>query len=164
MGPSRILKKLFGIGPIGAGASLILLFLAIRPDRALGHPKILNSRLPLEILGCLLIFTGLVLHFWTMYVLRNWWVKNRLCTRGPFRWFRHPMYAAWITFVSLGVALYLDSWMLLAWVAAQHPLWHWLVIHEERIMAEYFHDEYRSYAARTGRFVPRLGAHIWLKR
>jgi len=32
------------------------------------------------------------------------------------------------------------------------------------MMAEQFQDEYKSYAARTGRFVPRPGAHIWLKR
>jgi protein-S-isoprenylcysteine O-methyltransferase Ste14 len=152
----NILQKLFGVGPIGAGISVILLVVAIRADRALGHPVILKYRLPLEILGALLICAGLALLFWTMYTLRNWWVENRLCTTGPFRWFRHPMYAAWITFVFLGVALYLNSWVLLAWVVLQHPVWHYLVIREEKVMIEHFQDEYRGYAERTGRFVPRL--------
>ena len=110
----------------------------------------------MRIAGGLLIFAGLVLHFWTMYTLRNWWVKNQLCTTGPFRWFRHPMYAAWITLVSLGVALYFNSWILLIWVVSLHPVWHRLIIGEERVMADHFPDTYHAYAKRTGRFVPRL--------
>jgi|WetSurMetagenome_2_1015567.scaffolds.fasta_scaffold168668_1 protein-S-isoprenylcysteine O-methyltransferase Ste14 len=151
-----LLQKLFGVGPIGASISLILLVVAIRADRALGHPKILEYRPVMEILGALLILVGLALLFWTMCTLRSWWAKNRLCTTGPFRWFRHPMYAAWITFVSLGIALYLNSWTLLAWVMLLHPVWHCLVMWEEKVMVEYFQDEYRRYAGRTGRFVPRL--------
>ena len=152
----RALQKLFGVGPIGAVISLILLAVAVWADRLLGHPEILKHSSLIEALGALLVCAGLVLYFWTMYVLRNWWVENRLCTTGPFRWFRHPLYAAWITFVSLGVALYLNSWTLLAWVVLQHPVWHWLVIHEEKMMSERFEDEYRAYAEQTGRFIPRL--------
>jgi protein-S-isoprenylcysteine O-methyltransferase Ste14 len=109
----------------------------------------------MEILGVLLTCAGLFLLFWTMRTLRNWWVENQLCTTGPFRWFRHPMYAAWITFMASGAALYLNSLIFLLWVAFLHPIWHWLVIREEKVMAEHFQGEYRRYAERTGRFVPR---------
>lgn len=154
------LQKLFGVGPIGAVISLILLAAAMWMDRVLGHPEMLRYRSLMEALGTLFVFAGLVLHFWTMYVLRNWWAKNRLCTTGPFRWFRHPMYAAWITFISLGVALYLNSWILLLWVVSLQPVWHQLVIHEEKMMFEHFQGEYRAYAQRTGRFIPRRGRDI----
>jgi protein-S-isoprenylcysteine O-methyltransferase Ste14 len=150
------LQRLFGVGPIGAGVTLILLAVAIRVDRALGHPEISRYGSLMQMLGVLLICTGLVLLFWSMHTLRNWWAKNRLCTTGPFRWFRHPMYAAWITFVSLGIALYLNSWVLLIWVVSLHPVWHWLVIREEKVMVEHFQAAYRGYSARTGRFIPRL--------
>jgi len=102
----------------------------------------------------------LVLYFWTAWVLRNWWVKSQLCTTGPFRWFRHPMYAAWLTFLSPGVAVYRNSWVLLLWVMSLHPVWHLLVVGEEKMMSGRFHEEYRAYAERTGRFVPRLW-HLW---
>lgn len=151
-----MVQRLFGVGPIGAGITLILLAVAIRVDRALGHPEILRYGSLMQMLGVLLICAGLVLLFWSMYTLRNWWAKNRLCTTGPFRWFRHPMYAAWITFISLGIALYLNSWILLAWAVSEHPVWHWLVMREEKVMVEHFQDEYRAYAERTGRFIPRL--------
>jgi len=107
-------------------------------------------------LGAAMVCMGLGLHFWRMYVLRSWWVENRLCTMGPFKWLRHPMYAAWISCVSLGFALYLNSWILLLWVVSLHPVWHGLATREESMMAAHFPEEYPAYAARTGRFVPRL--------
>jgi protein-S-isoprenylcysteine O-methyltransferase Ste14 len=151
-----VLQKLFGVGPIGIIISFILLAASVLADRVLGHPEMLKYRSPMEALGALLVCAGLVLYFWTVYVLRNWWAKNQLCTTGPFRWFRHPMYAAWITFLSLGVAVYLNSWILLLWVMSLHPVWHRLVIREEKMMSLRFHEEYRAYAERTGRFIPQL--------
>ncbi len=150
------LQKVFGIGPIGAVASLLLLAAALFADRLLDHPVVLRYYSLMKGFGVVMAGAGLGLHFRTMYALRNWWVEDRLCTTGPFRWFRHPMYAAWITFVSLGVALYLDSWVLLVWVASLHVLWHGLVTYEEKMMAKHFPREYPAYAARTGRFIPRL--------
>jgi len=37
-----------------------------------------------------------------------------------------------------------------------HPIWHVLARREEKIVMDAFGDEYRRYAARTGRFVPRF--------
>ena len=83
-------------------------------------------------------------------------MNNRLCTQGPFKLFPHPMYAAWITSICSGVILYLNSWVLLFWPVLLHPIWHSLVSKEEITMLENSGDEYREYAIRTGRFVPRI--------
>ena len=120
----------------------------------MGHPKVLGDLRAIRATGALLIISGLGLHFWTLWTLRYWWVNDQLCTLGPFRRFRHPMYAAWITLISLGIALYLNSWVLLFWVVLLHPIWHRLVKPEEIMMIERFGDDYRVYAERTGRFVP----------
>lgn len=88
--------------------------------------------------------------------MRKWWAKDELCTRGPFKWFRHPMYAAWITFIFPAVALYINSWIILFSVVMIHPIWHQLVIQEETMLFEIFQNEYLVYAARTGRFFPRI--------
>ena len=138
-----------------SGISAILLVAAIRADRALGHPPMPVHPPLIKTLGTILVCAGVVLLLWTVYTLRSWWIENRLCTNGPFRWFRHPLYAAWITFICPGAALYLGSWVLLAWALSLHPVWHRLVIREEKVMVGSFGDEYRRYAARTGRFVPR---------
>jgi protein-S-isoprenylcysteine O-methyltransferase Ste14 len=150
-------QRLFGVGPMGVLISLVLLTMAIRVDRLLGHPAILANSAPLKIVGVVFIAIGLGLHFWSMWTLRNWWAKDALCTKGPFIWFRHPMYAAWITFVLPAMALYLNSWIILFFVILLHPVWRLIVIKEEEMMFEKFHDVYGAYAARTGRFFPRIG-------
>ncbi len=56
------------------------------------------------------------------------------------------------------LALALDHPAYLLWAAALHPLWHWLIRPEEALLEDLFGDEYRRYAAATGRFLPRPAA------
>ena len=155
MGSDKV-QKIFGVGPRGAAISLLLLALIAWVDSMVGHPAIVVNEVPMKTAGVMLVVIGLGLHFWAFFTLRNWWVNNRLCTQGPFKLFRHPMYAAWITFIFSGVILYLNSWIFLSWLVLVHPIWHRLVRKEETVMLENFGDEYREYAIRTGRFVPRI--------
>lgn len=155
MGKSK-LQKLFGIGPVGAAISLLLLALSAWADPKIGRPILMVHDAPMKALGIVLAILGLGLHFWSFWTLRHWWADGKLCTMGPFRYFRHPMYAAWITFVSSGVALYLNSWVYFLWLLLLHPIWHILVNKEEAAMMDAFGDRYGEYARRTGRFTPRL--------
>lgn len=149
-------KKLFGVGPLGALITLVLFFLAWLVGLKMAHTEILNQPFPLKCAGTILIAFGLFLHMWTFFTLKNWWRNDQLCTTGPFRYFRHPMYAAWVSFISMGVALTFNSWMYVLWALLLHPIWHMLARREEKIVEDAFGDEYRCYAARTGRFVPRF--------
>ena len=150
------LRKLFGVGPMGAVLSLVLLAVALLVDHRLGRPAILSYRPLMRGLGVVLVLAGLVLHFRTMYTLRTWWVEGRLCTDGPFQMvppshvrsmdhLRLPGRGALSRFVGPDR---LDRGL--------HPLWRVLVTREEKMMARRFPDEYPPYAARTGRFIPRL--------
>ncbi len=155
MGISRV-QKLFGVGPLCVVISIVWLRLAVWVDHIMGHAAILANPAPMKVVGGVLAVMGLGLLFWTMRTLRNWWATDELCTTGPFKWFRHPMYAAWITFIVPSIALYLNSWIILLFVVLLHPFWHQLVVREEKMMFEKFQDEYRVYAARRGRFFPRV--------
>ena len=148
--------KIFGIGPIGALLSLLLFVLAFWTDARFGHPRITGHAPAVRIGGTLLILLGAALHLWTMRTLKGWWQNDQLCTLGPFRFFRHPMYAAWISGICVGVALWLNSWVFLLWVAALHPVWHGLVPYEEKMMKGRFGDAYEAYARKTGRFLPKF--------
>ena len=150
------LQKFFGVGPLGAAISLLLFALFSWINQMMGHPTLSTHTAILKILGMLLFALGLGLHSWAFWTLRHWWADDRLCTMGPFRYFRHPMYAAWVTCISSGVALYLNSWVYLLWAVLLHPIWHWLVKKEEIAMTDTFGDDYRDYARRTGRFIPRV--------
>ena len=74
---------------------------------------------------------------------------------GVYRPIRHPMYASgWL--LSLVQALLLQNWVAgPAGVVAFLPLYLYIP-QEEQMMLDHFGDAYRSYAAQTGRIVPRL--------
>ena len=150
------LKKIFGIGPAGAAISFFLLAIVVWADSMINLSIVKDYAGFMEIIGIVLIISGLGLHFWSFFTLRNWWVDGKLCTKGPFKYFRHPMYAAWITFICPGLALYLNSWFFVFWVVLLHLLWHKLVKKEEVIMIDMFGEIYTDYAKRTGRFFPKL--------
>lgn len=82
--------------------------------------------------------------------------KQTLVTQGVYRVIRHPMYASQLAW-GLGQPLLLQNWLSgfggLAVFALVSRL---RVPQEEQMMLDHFGDEYRAYAARTGRFVPRL--------
>jgi protein-S-isoprenylcysteine O-methyltransferase Ste14 len=155
-GKISLAKKLFGVGPLGALLSGLILAACVWAERAGVHAPLTGQVTAVKIAAVFLIGAGAGLHFWTIFALRKWWIKGALCVAGPFRWFRHPMYAAWLTFIIPGVALYLNSWICVGGALLIHALWHGLVISEERMLLAIFGDEYRRYAASTGRFVPRL--------
>ena len=150
------LKKVFGIGPAGATISLLLLAIFVWADSMIGLPIVVGYTGLIKIIGIILIILGVFLHFWSFSTLRSWWADDKLCTREPFKHFRHPMYTAWITFICPGIALCLNSWFYLFWVLLLHFLWHKLVKKEEIVMANAFGETYKNYARRTGRFFPKV--------
>jgi protein-S-isoprenylcysteine O-methyltransferase Ste14 len=150
------LNKMFGVGLKGAGISIMLLLLAIFINQKLDGSSIINHSIILKLVGAVFVIMGIAVHLWTAWTLRNWWIKGQLCIVGPFKYFRHPMYAAWITFISFGTALFLNSWVYIVWAILLHPIWHRLVSKEEQMMVELFTNDYVIYAEQVGRFIPRI--------
>jgi protein-S-isoprenylcysteine O-methyltransferase Ste14 len=84
--------------------------------------------------------------------------RTALVTAGVFAWVRNPIFSS-VLVASVGIALLLPNWWALAGVVV-------LVLGlelqvrsvEEPYLRRVHGDAYREYAARTGRFVPRVGA------
>ncbi|MSU65717.1 MAG: isoprenylcysteine carboxylmethyltransferase family protein [Opitutus sp.] len=80
-----------------------------------------------------------------------------LVTTGPYRWVRHPMYAAALILVTAASLLTANAVIgcggltMFVLLAARSRL-------EERRLAEKFGEAYRAYQRRTGRFLPRFSA------
>lgn len=151
-------RRVFGSGPVGTAASLALLGIAAwLQDRfdwpGLGLPPALRW-------GVLLagVVATVALVAWSVKSLPVESRGRSLCTSGAFERLRHPLYAAFLLFFCPALAIWLDHVVYLFWAIALHPLWHLIVAAEERMMEERFGETWRRYAARTGRFVPRLGA------
>ena len=149
-------QKLFGVGPLGLAISLVLLGLFWLLDKGLSHVKILTRSTPVKIAGLIFIVLELCWHAWCIRTLRGWWKDNRLCTTGPYRFVRHPIYAGGVLLGLLGVSLLFNSWIVLLAPVVAYPAYFLLVRKEEEMMASVFGEEYKRYAARTGRLFPRL--------
>lgn len=78
--------------------------------------------------------------------------------RGAHGLVRHPLYASFITLGAPAVAVFLDHWVFLLRVGVVHLAWRLVIPFGKRLVVARFGDEYRDYASRTGRFVPRLRA------
>lgn len=82
---------------------------------------------------------------------------HQLVSDGPYRYVRHPIYSALIA-ITVGTTLVFRSYLLLV-VAALSIFAHlWWAVAEEKLLSspEGLGDAYRTYASRTGRFLPRV--------
>jgi protein-S-isoprenylcysteine O-methyltransferase Ste14 len=81
--------------------------------------------------------------------------NHRLVTTGVYERVRHPMYAAHLLWAAAQLLL-LHNWIAgPAFLVASLPLYMARIPREEEMMEEKFGEEYRRYAERTGRVVPR---------
>jgi protein-S-isoprenylcysteine O-methyltransferase Ste14 len=80
---------------------------------------------------------------------------HQLCTSGPFRFVRHPIYAS-MDLLALGTFLWAPSGIVLAGAALIALSGDRRGRAEERLLAEVFGDEYRDYCRRTARTIPGL--------
>lgn len=80
--------------------------------------------------------------------------SGRMLVEGPYAEARHPRYANIVlAFVAIAmIANYVGVWLLLPVTVL--GLW-LVVVFEERELLERFGDEYRRYAERVPRFIPR---------
>ena len=78
----------------------------------------------------------------------------RLVTRGPYRFMRHPMYAAVLLFAAAETVAYADAWKIIASLALALVLAAKAVL-EERGLREQF-PGYADYAKRVRRIIPGL--------
>lgn len=84
-------------------------------------------------------------------------VDHQLVSDGPYRYVRHPIYAALIA-VAVGTTLAFRSLLLLGVTAVSIAAHLWWATAEEKLLGspQGLGDDYRTYASRTGRFLPRM--------
>ncbi|MEJ2514266.1 MAG: isoprenylcysteine carboxylmethyltransferase family protein [Gammaproteobacteria bacterium] len=157
-------RRIFGSGPLGTLVSVALLAAAMVIQARTDLPSLgLPMGIRIAVLAVGLLAT-VALVAWSVRSLPVDARGRTLCTEGPFALMRHPLYAAFLLFLCPALAVFLDEWIFLLWAALLFPLWHLVVASEERLMAERFGPEWDRYAARTGRFFPRLVQHAGRRR
>ena len=79
--------------------------------------------------------------------------EHTLVTHGPYRWVRHPFYGVVLVW-GLSLTLLTANWLIALLGLAVLAMLVRRTRVEEAKLTERFGDEYRSYAAKTGRFFP----------
>jgi protein-S-isoprenylcysteine O-methyltransferase Ste14 len=149
-------QKLFGVAPLGFTSGMILFGLLWLLDRALDHAAIMNDPWVPRLIGLILIVLWICWHTWCLRTIRTWWKFDQLCTKGPYRFVRHPIYSGVLWGCGIGFALLFNSWILLPGPFLCYPLWSVLVRKEEKMMETVFGETYKQYASRTGKLFPKL--------
>lgn len=124
-----------------------------------GHPLPWDGGVVSQPLGWLVLAAGLSLFAWTLWTFRchrttvnPYAGAAALCTGGPFRYSRNPIYVGdWL--LMAGAALLLNTlwpWVFapLVWFAIRYGV----IRHEEAHLEAKFGDAYRAYRARVRRW------------
>lgn len=146
------------LGRIGLGAFVLVtaaypvLYLLRRLDLLTG--SVLQLRFPgdtaVQIAGIVLLAAGLTLAFWSLHAIR----PGSLTTTGPYTHVRHPMYTGYLLVFAGLFPLTLNLLGLLSLLAI--PAQIAVAVSEEASLEARFGMAYRSYAAHTGRFLPKF--------
>jgi protein-S-isoprenylcysteine O-methyltransferase Ste14 len=115
----------------------------------------------IQVAGLLTYVGGYALMAWALAVLGRQYQPggasphpgDRIVVTGPYRFVRHPMYAAALV-GALGLALLMESWAFLCAFLVYLVLILVLVRREEESLRRAFGGHYADYAARVSRLVP----------
>ena len=147
--------RLFGSGPLGLVLSVVLFVIAVLLKDKISLPNIFSNSLVIYTIFVLNTFLCLTLAFWGFKSLSPVDRGKKLCTSGAFKYFRHPLYASFLSFFDFGFAVLLNNYIYVIWALLMLPMWHWIIAKEEKLMLQEFQGDYKAYCARTGRFFPK---------
>jgi protein-S-isoprenylcysteine O-methyltransferase Ste14 len=114
-------------------------------------------------LGAIILYGGIALQWAALHHLGRSFhslvvskANHRLVVSGPYRWIRHPIYAAFLLSY-VGGGLLASNWVLTFVPAGLYAILVAIRMEEEEaLMVELFGQEYVDYQGRTGRLVPRF--------
>ncbi len=125
------------------------------------------ARLAALVLGVLLYFPGMVLALWGRLTLGEMYnvssgfgaqlyADQRLVTRGPYAFVRHPMYLG-LLLASLGGLLLYRTWTLLFLLSNALMVLLFRGRREEQALAAEFGEQWLEYCRRVPFLIPRRG-------
>jgi protein-S-isoprenylcysteine O-methyltransferase Ste14 len=148
-------ERIFGAGPRGIGLSIALFIVVWQTKAAAGLPIILPSAIIRWAIFILSVIGSIALALWSARSLPPADRGKKLITEGAYRYFRHPLYATFLSCFNFGLAVLLNNWIYIIWAVLLHGVWHWNIRSEESLMRREFPGVYDEYCMRTGRFIPK---------
>jgi protein-S-isoprenylcysteine O-methyltransferase Ste14 len=104
--------------------------------------------------GLLWLIPGLIIYTISGRMLIRAVNEGRLITSGPYRFCRNPLYSMIILHIIPGVALMLNSWLMLTSVVVGYIAFKRSIREEYQEMEGTFGETYRDYCRKTAEFFP----------
>jgi len=122
--------------------------------------KILSDDFILNVIGWILIVSGVLIILWTIYFftkekedVRLEKPTNKIIIKGPFRFSRNPIYLSFnlgyigISFISNNL------WLIIFLPIAFIVLYYWVVLREEEYLEKKFGKKYQLYKKKVRRWI-----------
>ncbi|NQY75428.1 MAG: isoprenylcysteine carboxylmethyltransferase family protein [Candidatus Margulisbacteria bacterium] len=149
-------ERIFGSGPRGALIGTILFVIIFLLEDIVKLPKIVDNSIVRFTVFFIFSFVGIIILCWSLKSLPVNQRGKSLITTGAYHYFRHPLYAAFSTFINIGVSFLLNNWIYIVWTVTLFPVWALNVKQEEALMRDQFGNEYEDYCKQTWRFFPKI--------
>ena len=158
----KVLKNKNGEHPFGDAGQLILFFIFmavwVADSFFLHRSTFLARRIPLAVRLALLALA--MCTTWFLFksasaVIHHGRRQDHVFESGAFRFVRHPLYLG-VLLVYLGMTIATASLFSLAVFAAIFLFYNYIAGYEEKLMEGWFGEAYKSYKARTGRWLPKF--------
>jgi len=104
--------------------------------------------------GVALLVLGIIMYFSTVPLLLKGLKETRLVTTGAYYLCCNPLYAAIILFIIPGVALMINSWLILTTTPAGYIIFKLTIRKEYTEMVSFFGEAYSKYRSETPEFFP----------
>ena len=156
------MKNKNGEHPFGDAGQLILFFIFmavwVADSFFLHKSTFLARRIPLAVrltLLALAMFTAWFLFKSAAALIHHGKRQDHVFETGAFRYIRHPLYLG-VLLVYLGMTIATASLFSLALFAAIFLFYSYIASYEEELMEGWFGEAYKSYKAKTGRWIPKF--------
>ena len=106
--------------------------------------------------GCALMVIGLVLNFASAVTMIRAFNSKKLLTTGTYAFCRNPMYASFILLTIPGLALALNSWLVMTTSLIMYMALKVFIKGEEDYLMQQFGSQFAEYKKNVGLVVPRI--------
>ena len=115
------------------------------------------------VLGFILISIGILMKYWCMYCLKEFFVEDiqvqknhKIIQQGPYRFLRHPSYlGAWLRL--FGISIFMQCKMGVMWIIfIVIPIYAYRIFLEELMLSQSFGAEYKEYQKNTWKVLPYI--------
>jgi len=148
-------KDMFGKGMIAAFVSIFIFIAGIILTNKFDVFS-LDFGLTVRILvASILAVCSMLIYYYALNHLPLSKLNKVLVMSGPYKYVRHPRYAAIIFFISPAFAFILNSWLCLISTIVIYLVFRYCIRKEEKNLVNLFGEDYETYIQKTPRILPK---------